>query len=98
MKERHVILQNSIGALPTEVTAARWLLLNIVLIPALLLAFTGISAWLFKLQNFKFHPFRVIVDPDENPFKECAVENIEMKVTNAQLFVDEEEEMIESSL
>ena len=69
VKERHTILQNSIGALPTEVTAARWLLLSIVLIPVLLLAFTGISAWLFKLQNFKYHPFRVIVDPEENPFK-----------------------------
>ena len=68
VKERHAILHHSIGALPTEVTAARWLLLSIVLIPALLLAFTGISARLFKLQNFEYHPFRVIVDPEENPF------------------------------
>ena len=63
------MLQNSIGVLPTEVTAYWWLRACIGLVLVLLLVFSAILVWLFYLQNFKNHPLRLIVDKNDDTFK-----------------------------
>ena len=63
--DRHAILVNSIGAFPEEVKAYEQIQWMIALSYSLLLFFTLVQIVTYYLYNGRFHPFALIVMPEQ---------------------------------
>lgn len=69
VRERHWLLHNSIGALPSEVIAIFWVHLFPIIAFFTLLILSILNGILFYLYNQRFHPFSAILKDNKNDFE-----------------------------